>query len=181
MPGLDLLPELQGSKYYHPKKWSQRHRMCVALSLAGWTNNEICAEMDWTPAKVSITLNDPRAAHEKENALQPIADVTLSVSQRLEDASNEAFEKVQQVMQEATKDDVALKAAFGILDRAGYTPIKRELKLEGEIPADPEVLEAMRKTLKESASIKAVYKIKSGVPEEQEKEVEEADYEIVDE
>lgn len=133
--------------------------MCVALSMAGWTNNEICEEMDWTPAKVSVTLNDPRAEHERKNALAPIADVSLTVSQKLEEASHDAFEKAKEVMENATKDDVALKAAFGLLDRAGFTPIKRELKIEGEIPADPEILEAMRKTLQETQSISAKYKI----------------------
>ena len=177
VPGLDLLPELDGSKYYHPKKWTQRHRMCVALSLAGWTNNEICEQMDWSTAKVSITLSDPRAAHEQKNALAPIADVALTVSQQLENASTEAFEKTREIMRDATKDDVALKAAFGILDRAGYTPIRRELRLEGEIPADPEVLAAMQKTLAESASIKATYKIIPGEPENE--DAEEADYEII--
>ena len=180
MPGFDLLPELGGDKYYHPKKWTMRHRQCVALHLAGWTNNEIAEALDWTPAKVSITINDPRAEHEKQNALAPIADVNLTVTQKLEEASHEAFEKAMEVMRDATKEDVALKAAFGLLDRAGFTPIKRELKLEGEVPADPEMIEAMKKTLMESKSISATYKIR---PESEEKDavVEEADYELVEE
>lgn len=172
MPGIDLLPQLDGEKYYQPKKWTMKHRQCVALHLAGWTNNEIAEALEWTPAKVSITVNDPRADYERENALAPIADVSVSVTQKLEEASHEAFERAIEVMREATKEDTALKAAFGLLDRAGFTPIKRELKLEGEVPADPEMIEAMKKTLMESKSISAKYKIRAA---------EDADYEIVDE
>lgn len=181
MPGIDLLPDLNGSKYYHPKKWTQRHRQCVALHMAGWTNNEIAEALDWTAAKVSITVNDPRAEYEKNNALSPIADVALTVSEKLEEASHEAFAKAFELLN-AEKEDTALKAAFGILDRAGFTPIKREVKLEGEVPVNPEMIEAMKRTLQESTSIKATYKIRPE-PEEEEEEphlvVEDAEYEIV--
>lgn len=172
MPGLDLLPEFEPEKYYQPKKWGIKHRQCVALHLAGWTNNEIAEALDWTPAKVSITINDPRAHHDSENVLAPVADVARSVSQKLEEASSDAFEVAMEILHQGEKDETRLKAAFGLLDRAGYTPIKRELKLEGEIPADPELVEQMRKTLLESKSISAKYVVKPAVQD--------AEYEIMD-
>jgi hypothetical protein len=176
MPGLDLLPELEGDKYYHPKKWTQRHRQCVALHLGGWTNKEIAEAVGWTEAKVSITINDPRAEYEKKNALSSIADVAVTVTEKLEEKSHDAFEKLADLLH-AEKEETQLKAALAVLDRAGFTPIRRELKLQGEVPADPEMIAAMKRTLEESKNIKAEYRIVAA-PEE---DVEEADYEIVQE
>lgn len=181
MPGPDLLPALNGDKYYHPKKWTQKHRRCVALHLGGFTNNEIAELLDWTPAKVSITVNDPRAEHDRKNALAKIADVGESIAEKLDQASHDAFAVAKDLLF-AEKEETQLKAALALLDRAGYTPIRREIQLQGNIPANPEMLEAMKRTLKETESIDAQYKSPEVIDAEVEKEapeVEEADYQIL--
>lgn len=180
MPGRDLLPSLNGSKSYHPKKWTQKHRRCVALSLGGFSNNEIAELLDWTPAKVSITINDPRAEHDRENALAKLADVAETITEKLDEASHDAFAVAKDLLY-AEKEETQLKAALAILDRAGFTPIRREIQLNEQVPASPEMLEAMRRTLQETQQIEAQYEKPKRIEAEENEApvVEEAEYEIV--
>ncbi len=162
----DLLPELTGDKYYHTKKWTQRHRMCVALEMAGFKPGEIAGEMDFTISKVSHILGDPRAQHERDNALAEISDVSQTIVGKLEKASHDAFDEVEELMSSSPKDDIRLRAALSILDRAGYTPIRKEINMNVEVPSSPESVRAMKRTLLEASGMNVSYNIDAKISNE---------------
>lgn len=147
--GVDLLPQMQGDKDWSPEKWSPRHRLIVALHLGGDKNNEIAEKLGVSQSHVSVVLNDPRAVHEIQRMSQVVADRTLDTSLRLKLYANEALDEIVEEMRTARSEKVRQTAAFGILDRAGFTPVKQNERDETapELPA--EVVDRMEATTKE--------------------------------
>lgn len=156
--GVDLLPTMQGDKTWSPEKWSPRHRLIVALHLGGDKNKEIAEKLDVSESHVSIVLNDPRAVHEIERMSQTIADRTLDTALRLKLYANEALDEIVEEMRMARSEKVRQTAAFGILDRAGFTPVKSDGGTEGppELPA--EVVDRMEAATKEIIQYEGQYK-----------------------
>lgn len=97
-------------------------RMMATLHLAGHTQEEIAAVMGFASnSAVSRALNSPQG----ENILREISDQQVAlihdkVIQKIEDAQEEAFDTVIQVMRDAETDAIRLRAAESILDRAGH-------------------------------------------------------------
>lgn len=163
---VNLLPELAGDKPWSPEKWSPRHRLIVALHLAGDKNTEICEKLKLSGSHVSLVLNDPRAAYEIQNMAQGVADRTVDTALRIKLYANEALDEIVEELRTAREVKVRQTAAFGLLDRAGYTPV-RETREEAApmLPAD--VVERMEATTKELMEYEGVYReVKPKVREE---------------
>lgn len=174
--GVDLLPMMQGDKTWSPDKWSPRHRLIVALHLGGDRNKEISEKLSVTPSHVSIVLNDPRAIHEIARLSSVMADRVVDTGLRMKLYSNEALDEIVEEMRTSRNDKVRQTAAFGILDRAGYTPVKgAESEVAPMLPQD--VVDRMEATTHEIIQYEGTYrkvnpvladdeiKITHGVPE----------------
>lgn len=148
---------MQGDKPWSPEKWSPRHRLVVALHLGGDKNNEIAEKLGMSESRVSIILNDPRSVHEIERMASTVADRTLDTALRLKLYANEALDEIVEEMRTARSEKVRQTAAFGILDRAGFTPVKPDERSQQapELPA--EVVDRMEATTKEIIQYKGEY------------------------
>lgn len=162
---VDLLPALTGEKTWHTAAWGPRHRLVVMLHSVGRSNGEIAELTGYTKQTVSNVLNDPRAAYEMQDLAERVAEVAIDPAVRLSLLSNEALDEIVEEMRTARDPRVRQKAAFGILDRAGYAPAKKdEARAAPTLPAD--VIERMEETTKELVSYDVDYKIVEPVPSE---------------
>lgn len=153
---VDLLPHLNGDKEWSPEAWSPRHRLVVALHLGGDRNWEIAEKLRLSENYVSIILNDPRAVYEIERMSERVADRTVDTSLRLKLYANEALDEIIEELRTSKSEKIRQSAAFGILDRAGYTPAKRDPdEAPPQLPA--EVVARMEKTTQELVSHEIVY------------------------
>lgn len=155
--GVDLLPQLNGDKTWSPDKWSPRHRLMVALHLGGDKNREIAEKLDVSLSHVSVVLNDPRALYDVERLAQNIADRTVDTALRIRLYANEALDEIVEELRTSRNEKVRQTAAFGLLDRAGYTPI-RDVTEEAAPMLPQEVVDRMEETTKELVEYRGVYR-----------------------
>lgn len=155
--GVDLLPGLQGDEYWSPDKWSPRHRIVVALHLAGDKNKEIAEKLDLSESRVSIILNDPRAVHEVQRMSAQVADRTLDTHLRLKLYANEALDEIVEELRSSRSEKIRQKAAFGVLDRAGFTPIKTDGEGQQAPELPQEVVDRMEAATKEIIQYEGAY------------------------
>jgi predicted transcriptional regulator len=142
--------------------------MVVTLYVAGYSNKEIADELGYTTQRVVQILKDPRAEKKTQKALSKLADNTTDVIERFRLYSNEALTTHVDIMRDSPKDDLRLKAAQNILDRAGHTPIQKKVELKGEIPADPALLARLNEALSDLEEHGINY------------EIPEAEFEVID-
>lgn len=129
----------------------------VALHLGGDRNWEIAEKLRLSENYVSIILNDPRAIYEIERMSERVADRTVDTSLRLKLYANEALDEIIEELRTCTNVKVRQTAAFGILDRAGYTPAKHDpAQAAPTLPA--EVVHRMEQTTHELVSHSIEYK-----------------------
>jgi len=155
--GVDLLPQLNGEKAWSPTKWNPRHRLIIALHLAGDKNKEICEKLGLSESHVSLILNDPRAVYEIENLAQGVADRTVDTALRIKLYANEALDEIVEELRTSRNEKVRQTAAFGLLDRAGYTPV-REVREEAPPLLPEDVVQRMEETTRELTEYKGMYK-----------------------
>lgn len=154
---VDLLPHLNGDKAWSPEKWSPRHRLVIALHLGGDTNREIAEKLDLSEGRVSVILNDPRAVYEVERMSERVADRTVDTNLRLKLYANEALDEIVEELRTCANVKVRQTAAFGILDRAGFTPARRD-PAEAPPVLPSEIISRMEETTKELVEYKGVYR-----------------------
>jgi len=163
----DLIPEVQRVKTYQPIKWNGSHRRVVALEAAGYRPGEIAEITGLTPSRVSIILNDPRADLDRKQFARKVVDRVQDVQLQIALHAEEALEEIVDEMRTSTNEQIRQKASLAILDRAGYTPIRKELKVEAQVPQ--ELIGAMQEVLSEIEAIEADYEI---VPVSEAEEIE---------
>ena len=152
--GRDLMPLEDRTRLNQPIKWMPSHRRIVALEAAGYRSKEIVKLTGLTPNYISIILNDPRADLERrqfgEKVVAAVGDVQLKISLHADEALEEVLDELR------TCEDVKVrqKAAFSILDRAGYGAIRKEVVAEMKLP--PTVLSGMQDIMGEMKDIQEV-------------------------
>lgn len=164
----DLIPTEGPEKPWQPKNWGPQHRMAVRLQVMGFKNKEIAQSLSLTESRVSIILNDPRAVAEREDAMDDIASNMLDLNKKLKVHAVEALEEVVDEMRHSKDERIRQRASFGILDRAGYTPVQKHQKVEPEVPAD--VADRMLTAMEEmkNTAVEADYEIIESDGEEEE-------------
>lgn len=162
MSAVDLFPPgvevAEDGRHYNAETWNPRHKLVVAMHCSGKKNTEIAELLGLHPGTVSQILNDPRAIYETEELAKRLTDLTIDTGVRLKLLSNEALDEVVEEMRTARDVKVRQKAAFGILDRAGYAPAKPENAAPGiELPES--VINRMEATTKELVLHEATYRV----------------------
>lgn len=125
----------------HTRAARERHRMVVMLDCAGSTVPEICQMTGYKPAAVGIILRskNPELIKIRLEFGSKVAEaITASVSERLQMYALASVDRLYQHMQDG---DIASKgnsrqAAVAILDRAGFSPVKKSLVIGGTLPAE---------------------------------------------
>ena len=142
------MPEV-GLEYYHPKVFSERHKIVVALKALGWKNPDICREVGLEPATVSKILGDPRAkVLRKQINEQYIEETVTDTQEKIQAHTLEAFDTVLGLMRGSKLDRVRQTSAFDILDRGGFKP--KEQIITAKFNISPEDSRALLEVLLES-------------------------------
>ena len=164
---IDLLPEMTKSRPRAPEAWGPRHRLVVAMHLGGDKNKEIAKKICYHHNYISTILTDPRAVYEIERMASRVADQVIDTSLRIKLYSNDALDEIIEEIRSAKDVKVRQTAAFGILDRAGYVPI-RDTREEAAPMLPEDVVRRMEETTKELVEYNGVYKeVKPKVREEE--------------
>lgn len=107
--------------------WSPRANIICMLASSGMKGVEIAEALRISDQTVSNVLNDPRAAkvilEAQANASRNILDLNGRIKQHAEEALNE----IVNALRTAEDPRLRVKVGFGLLDRAGYTPIQRHI------------------------------------------------------
>lgn len=155
----DLYEEKSGERYYDREKFTSRHALMCDMHIAGMSNNDIASALDCSHVTVSVILGDARAKSYIKEQRDLIAASTPDIYKKLECYAHEAVDELVRQMRFGTKDDkVKQTAAFGILDRLGFSPIKKEITAKADIPLSDKHAEKMERLLDESKEIKAKFR-----------------------
>lgn len=119
-------------------KVKERHKMVVMLEVAGWKNNEIAAAMGYTPGRVSIILSSkrPELLQVRNEAAQRVADNTIDMQAKFALHAPDALKRMVAIMGQTEDTANSRLAAKDILDRAGYTPVKKSLSVGATVPIE---------------------------------------------
>lgn len=151
MAHIDLKPNELPEKYWQPENWSPRHRLICQLSTLGMKGREIAGALGLSESHVSVVLNDPRARAEIEEAITNVADNIVDLHDRLKAHAVEAVDEIVDEMRNSKDERIRQKASFGILDRAGYTPVQKSIRLGAQIPAS--VADRVERALRDISDI----------------------------
>src|SRR5512138_781502 len=130
-------PIARPSDVARPHKLRERHKMVIYLEAAGWKPQDIAAAMGYTPSRVSLILNskNPEVLSLKMQAAAQVRDNTLDLMARFRAEADASLTALVEVRDQ--KEDVGQRrlAARDILDRAGYSVVKKQINLNSNIPA----------------------------------------------
>lgn len=134
----------------HPLDVKPSHQLMIMLSSLGHKNNEIAELLDVTRETVSVVLNTPEIKHIKhELARKHVQELTQDVRSYIQGHSLEAFDTVVGLMRGAESENVRMKSAFDILDRAGFKPKDQNVNLN--LNMRPEEAALIAETLRETS------------------------------
>lgn len=139
------------------KKVKERHKMVVMLHVTGWKNNEIAAAMGYTQGRVSIILSSKRPELQavRAEAAQRVLDNTVDLQAKFALYAPDALDRMVEIMNQTEDVANARLAAKDVLDRAGYSPVKKTAHVEATVPFDqlaallPQIEKANEAVLKE--------------------------------
>lgn len=127
------------SKMAHPtKRLRPRHRIAIMLHESGWKNKDIAKALGYTEARISLILNSPHAGLQELRAsfASQVADVALDTHSRLRLYANEMLDIMVRHARNTDKGESSRLAARDILHMAGFSPVKRELRMNANVPVE---------------------------------------------
>jgi len=137
------------------QKLNEKHRMVMRLDLAGKSNKQIANVTGYSYQSVAQIKSDENYKKTKQAMRAELDDVFIRslaedvvkdpVRRRLEDLKLTAMDVNEELMQQAESENVRMKCAHDILDRAGYKP-KDILKHEGGLELNDEKMKSDIKT-----------------------------------
>jgi hypothetical protein len=104
---------------WEPKTLSPVHLQMIMFKAMGMRNKRIAVMMDCEPVNVSIVCRHPHARYLLARLLANASEDVIDIQSRYEMLAPLALETATEVMLTG-KEETKLRAAFGILDRAGY-------------------------------------------------------------
>ena len=140
---IDGTEPIENAQSYHVDKFSTRHLQVVMLRLAGMRPGEIADLMGLSNSWISVILHHPYAVKIIKSAFPAHAVQVFDIRSRLEKYAGELLE--QTFINAMKEDDLdkQSKVTFGLLDRAGFQPVNKNLNVN--VPVKP--LESDAKTL----------------------------------
>jgi hypothetical protein len=140
-----------------PKKFNAGHIQLVMLRVAGFKAFEIAQMTGMHKQYVATILRHPYAVRLMQELLPSIASAALDMQATLETYSKSIIHKLGRIALETSDDKVAARVGFGILDRAGYTPVSRAVtKHEHRIRGDSGQIDRLTKAMELSRQAREV-------------------------
>lgn len=128
--------------------WNLHHDI-LRQSALGRKNVDIAETLNITPATVSYTRNSI-LGKEKLEGLQEQADAeTVNVVRRIKMLAPKALDVLNDILDDKVVDiRIQKDVAFGVLDRAGYGPIRKTIN--ADVPITPDFIDSLKRRAKES-------------------------------
>ena len=118
-------------KTYQVQELWQSHREIINLAATGMKQVEIAKVIGVTPQTVSNTLNCGKGSEKLLEIRESRDAVYKEVTDRISSLAPKALKIMERIMLNEEQDPqispfLQLKAATGLLDRAGHSPVKKE-------------------------------------------------------
>jgi hypothetical protein len=114
-----------------------RHKMVVALHMAGHTDVEIARLLGYKPGSVALILKSdhPELIATRERAQEAVARNTGDMILRFHQEASKSVDTLIEIRDkvEAPFSERRL-SALAILDRAGYSPVKKQMTMDVKVP-----------------------------------------------
>ena len=141
-----------------PKEFSATHWHMFAMRASGMRPGEIASALGYSPSRVSVILNDPRAkALVARMTGDVLRDFQLDVRDLIQSYTGEAVETVATLMRHAESEPVRLGAARDLLDRGGFKP--KEVVTHAHVEIDHEDAQRILGALKEAKEEAPVFEM----------------------
>ena len=123
LPMLKAEVETKPDSKWEPKELKPRHREMMRRILEGATYVEIAEAMGISTQAVMLVCN---SVIFKEELCKLDADLNLNVIRRAEELSNEALDKLKNLMRKARSEALQATCAERVLGIAGYSKIEKK-------------------------------------------------------
>jgi hypothetical protein len=121
----------ESSLALEPERMSSKIQLIIALDIAGYNGNQISANVNLTPARVSIIRNSPLYLQERERRWQELQAQVIGkktdaivagdpVENRIKDLALKAVGVYEDIIDSGKGEMAKIASANSILDRAGY-------------------------------------------------------------
>lgn len=110
--------------------------MISRLSAVGYKNHEIAEMLGLSQGHISVVLSDPRAQIDIADAVDRVSDNIVDLHTRIKAHAVEALDDIVHTLRHSKDEKLRTKVGFGILDRAGYTPIQKHMEVKPELPTN---------------------------------------------
>lgn len=129
-------PLARPSDINRPRKLRERHKMVIYLEAAGWKPIDIGRAMGYSPSRVSLILNSkhPEVLAMKAQAALQVRDNTLDLLTRFRAEAEKSLDTLVEVRDQTAEVGQRRLAARDILDRAGYSVVKKQINLNTNVP-----------------------------------------------
>lgn len=119
-----------------PRRVRPAHRIMVMLHEAGLSQKEIAAATKYTEARVSVILNSrhPDLATVRQEFAAKVANNVLDVNHRVKLYANEMLDITVRHARNFADAANSRLAARDILQMAGFTPVKKQMNLNADVP-----------------------------------------------
>ena len=123
------------SGHYLKGRVRERHKIAVVLQACGFKNNEIASALGYTPSRVSIILNSkkPELQQVRKDAVERVVNNSVDLTGKIRHAAIHALDTMISLVDSA-EEDIQFKSAKDILDRAGYSPVKKQANFNADVP-----------------------------------------------
>lgn len=116
----------------------ERHKMVMFLHCAGWKNVDIAKAMGYSNQAVTTVIQSqhPELLAIKDRAQQLVESNTTDVLLRFRQEANKSVTTLVEVRDQTGDIGQRRMAARDILDRAGYSVVKKQINFNSEIPIE---------------------------------------------
>lgn len=135
----EMSPQTGPRQLYTPARVRPRHRIAVMLHESGIRPKEIAKMLGYTEARISVILNSHNSHLQDIRAhfATEVAENCKDIVTRLRLYANEMVDiMVGHARREKEKPELSRLAARDILFMAGFTPVKKQISLEGQLPTE---------------------------------------------
>lgn len=141
-------------KYQIEQVW-EVHREIARRILLGEKNVDIAKSLKCSSAMVSYTRNSYLVKAEIARLAATRDGLSTDIAQDIQDLTPLALQTVTEVMTGVLAEPaVKLRAGFGILDRGGFSPVKKQLNVNGTLTRKD--IEDIKKDARENGFISGV-------------------------
>lgn len=154
-PAANALPD-------EPGELSPQELKIFVAHLLGWPQWRIAMHVGLTEQRVAQVIGSPRFKAAVAVAQKKVLDASASIMTRLAELAPKALERVAYLMENSKAENVQMRSAFDILDRAGFKPVERS-EVTKTYNINPEDAALLQETLHQRRAIEAEF---TRVPDE---------------